>query len=132
MDATDILKGKGIKKSAQRIAIISALQNKMVPLSEQEIKEDIRNHYEGPAFYQTMQLLINAEIVLRIVIDDHTIKYALREYKENISYVHFYCKKCHSVTRLRDVPTVFYRLPPSYLQEDYNVLIKGICPNCQK
>ena len=39
MSAIDILRGKGLKKSAQRIAIISILLDKQIPLTESNIKE---------------------------------------------------------------------------------------------
>ena len=41
MDAVDILKKKNLKKSIQRIAIIDALQKRMRPLTEEEIKEEM-------------------------------------------------------------------------------------------
>ena len=41
MNATAILKEKGLKKSTQRISVITILQQKLVPLKEEEIKEDM-------------------------------------------------------------------------------------------
>lgn len=38
MSAIDILREKGLKKSAQRIAIISILLDKRFPLTESDIK----------------------------------------------------------------------------------------------
>ena len=107
MNATDILKEKGLKKSAQRISVITILQQKLVPLTEEEIKEDMGEIY-----------------------DNTTTKYALNTDGENKSHVHFYCRICHAVICLKDVPVHRYQLHGNYKQEDCEVLIKGVCPAC--
>ncbi|HAY19080.1 MAG TPA: Fur family transcriptional regulator, partial [Rikenellaceae bacterium] len=53
MNATDILKRSGLKKSAQRIAIINILQNHLVPLKEDEIKDEMGEIYDRITFYRT-------------------------------------------------------------------------------
>ena len=69
MNATDILKEKGLKKSAQRISVITILQQKLVPLTEEEIKEDMGEIYDRVTFYRTMQVLVGMGIVHRIVVE---------------------------------------------------------------
>ena len=130
MNATDILKEKGLKKSAQRISVITILQQKLVPLTEEEIKEDMGEIYDRVTFDRTMQVLVGMGIVHRIVVDNTTTKYALNTDGENKSHVHFYCRICHAVICLKDVPVHRYQLHGNYKQEDCEVLIKGVCPAC--
>ncbi len=133
MNATDILKGKGLKKSAQRVAVINILQKSMTPMTEDEIKTEMGEMYDRVTFYRTMQALCSAEIVHRIVIDNTTLEYALNTAeKGNRSHVHFFCISCHSAICLKDVPVYTYNLPANYQQKDCEVLIKGICPACAK
>ncbi len=131
MDAADILKNNGIKKSAQRIAVITALQRRRIPLTEQDIKEEMGELYDRITFYRTMQVLVNVGIVHRIVVDRTTTEYAMNESGKGHSHVHFYCKRCHAVTCLKEVPVNEYHLPEGYTQEDCDVIIKGICPDCR-
>lgn len=130
MNATDILKEKGLKKSAQRISVITILQQNTVPLTEEEIKEGMGEIYDRVTFYRTMQVLVGLEIVHRIVVDNTTTKYALNADGENKSHVHFYCRVCHAVACLKEVPVHHYQLQGDYKQEDCEVLIKGVCPAC--
>lgn len=130
MNATDLLRNKGLKKSAQRIAVINILQKEMIPLTEEEIRKEMGEIYDRVTFYRTMQALCGAEIVHRIVVDNTIVKYALNTEGEPHSHIHFYCLKCHSVTCLKDIAIYPYELPADYRQEECEVLIKGICPSC--
>ena len=130
MSAIDILRGKGLKKSAQRIAIISILLDKQIPLTESNIKEEMGDMYDRVTFYRTIQTLLENNIIHRITIDNVTVKYALNN-SQNHSHIHFYCKICHSVTCFEDIPLQEYHLPENFEQEECEVLIKGICNKCK-
>ena len=130
MNAIDILREKGLKKSAQRIAIISILLDKRIPLAESNIKEEMGDMYDRITFYRTIQTLLETNVIHRITIDNTTVKYALNNAK-NYSHIHFYCKSCHSVTCFEDIPLQEYKLPENFEQEECEVLIKGICNKCK-
>ena len=68
MNATDILKRKGLKKSAQRIRVINILKDKGMPMAEDEIKVAMGEIYDRVTFYRTMQALEKAGVVHRILI----------------------------------------------------------------
>lgn len=131
MGIIDILKEKGLKKSAQRVAILSILQAKKMPLTENDIKTEMGDMYDRITFYRTVQTLLDADIIHRIIIDNVTVKYALNVAGGH-SHVHFFCKKCHNVTCLKNVDIQTYQLPPGFSQEECEVLIKGICDKCRE
>ena len=89
MDAVDILKKKNLKKSIQRIAIIDALQKRMRPLTEEEIKEEMGELYDRITFYRTMQTLVGAGIVHRVVVDKTMVEYAINNKGEECHHAHF-------------------------------------------
>ena len=53
MSAIDILREKGLKKSAQRISIINILLDKQIPLTESDIKAEMGDMYDRITFYRT-------------------------------------------------------------------------------
>lgn len=131
MNAIEFLKSKGLKKTAQRVMLISLLQKKEVALTEEDIKQDMGELYDRITFYRTVQTLLDAELIHRITIDNRTVKYALNEPSSNVhNHMHFFCKKCHSVICIGETPEIKYDLPVRYKGEDYEVLIKGICAKC--
>jgi Fur family ferric uptake transcriptional regulator len=133
MNAAEILKNKGLKKTAQRIMLVNLLQNKGISLTENEIKSEMGSLYDRITFYRTVQTLLDANIIHRITVDNITVKYALnhsdREHSEN--HVHFFCKQCHSVTCLENVAIPEYHIPKGYKYEECEVLIKGVCEKCK-
>lgn len=129
MSAIDILKERGLKKSAQRITIISILENNQLPLTESDIKIKMGDMYDRVTFYRTMQTLLNASVIHRIVVDNITVKYALNSIQGE-AHIHFYCKKCHVVSCMKGIPIQEYNLPGNFVQEECEVIIKGICDKC--
>lgn len=77
MSAIDILREKGLKKSAQRISIINILLDKQIPLTESDIKAEMGDMYDRITFYRTIQTLLEKGVIHRITIDSTTVKYAL-------------------------------------------------------
>ena len=133
MNAIELLKNKGLKKTAQRIMLINILQEKTVALTEDDIKQDMGEVYDRITFYRTIQTLLDAELIHRITINNKTVKYALNETSvHNHNHGHFFCKKCHSVTCLGEIPPINYNLPTGYKEDDCEVLIKGYCCGCMK
>ena len=77
MSAIDILREKGLKKSAQRISIINILLDKQIPLTESDIEVEMGDMYDRITFYRTIQTLLEKGVIHRITIDSTTVKYAL-------------------------------------------------------
>lgn len=131
MNAIELLRSQGLKKTAQRIMLINILQKKAVALTEDDIKQDMGDLYDRITFYRTVQTLLDVGIIHRITIDNKTVKYALSEISTHGSnHSHFFCKQCHSVTCLENIPPANYTLPEGYKEEECEVLIKGICGKC--
>lgn len=134
MNAVELLKSKGLKKTAQRIMLINILQKASIALTESDIKAEMGDLYDRITFYRTVQILLDADIIHRITVDNTIIKYALNTLhtpKSEMDHAHFFCKKCHSVMCIGDIPLIKYRLPEGFTSDECEILIKGICANCQ-
>lgn len=134
MDANNILHQHDLKKTLSRVALINALQNSNIPLSETEIKERMRDQYDRITFYRNIQALSESGILHRIVIDNTNVKYALncceKEHHHRVDHVHFYCKQCGKTVCLDQVPVQQYPLPGGFSREECDVVIKGVCKDC--
>jgi Fur family ferric uptake transcriptional regulator len=132
MNALDLLKSKGLKKTAQRIMLINILQAKDISLSEDEIKTKMGMMYDRITFYRIVKKLIERDIIIRLTVDN-TMKYALtdrNESKNTQNPVHFFCKKCRSTFYLENRLIPNYLLPDGYVTHEYEMRIKGICNAC--
>ena len=131
MNAIELLKSKGLKKTAQRIMLINLLKNNKIALTEEDIKSKMGDLYDRITFYRTIQTLLNSDLIHSITIDNKTVKYALNDMSlHGSNHGHFFCKKCHQITCLGNLPIIDYSLPSGFKNEEYEVLIKGICCHC--
>ncbi len=134
MNAVEILQNHQLKKTTPRVAIIRALQESTLPLSENEVKEKMGDMYDRITFYRSVQTLMKTGIIHRIVVDNVTVKYALNHCEEKhhhkTNHVHFFCYKCNVLICLDDVKTQTYQLPKGFTTRQCDVVIKGLCKTC--
>jgi len=133
MNAIELLRAKGLKKTAQRIMLINILRKHAIALTEADIKAEMDDLYDRITFYRTIQILLDADIIHRITVDNITVKYALNDLhapEHAGNHAHFFCNNCHAVTCLEDVSSLNYTLPPGFTGEKCEVLIRGFCRKC--
>lgn len=134
MNTAELLKNKGIKKTAQRIMLIGILQKKAMPLTENDIKTEMGELYDRITFYRTAQVLIQAGIIHKITVDNIT-KYILNDLHfpgEKKDHAHFFCKNCHSITCLDHHLPMEYKLPEGFRVDECEIVLKGTCPDCSQ
>lgn len=137
MTASEILTLHHLRKTPARLAIVQHLLTSELPQSESEIHEKMQDAYDRITFYRSIQTLMEAGIVHRIVADNTTVRYALNQCTQHLhehhnDHVHFYCKQCGSVECLKGVPIGQYPIPEGYQREECDVVIKGMCRNCAR
>ena len=116
MNAIDLLRNKGLKKTAQRVMLINILQKKSISLTEGDIKLEMGDLYDRITFYRTVQTLLETEIIHKITVDNIT-KYVLNDVHLSVNkkdHAHFYCKRCLSITCLDNISLKKYKLPEGF------------------
>jgi len=134
MDATEILRLHNIKKTPGRLAIIRALQDSTLPLSENDIKLKMNEFYDRITFYRNIHTLTSLGIIHKIVVDNTLVKYALNccdhEHHHENEHAHFYCEDCQEVICLDQVSIPVVNLPGGYKIKDKDFILKGKCGHC--
>jgi Fur family ferric uptake transcriptional regulator len=137
MNATAILKLHEIKKTPGRISIINALQENCKPLSESEIRKEMRENYDRITFYRNIQTLSAAGIIHKIVVDNTCVRYGLNcceaKHEHHVhrnEHAHFYCEACQNVVCLEQVRIPQFNLPDGYKSMDSDIIIRGKCEKC--
>jgi Fur family ferric uptake transcriptional regulator len=133
MSPTEILQQHQIKKTSPRVAIIQALQKSSFPLTEVDIKNEMGDLYDRITFYRSVQTMLEVGIIHRIIVDHVTVKYALNQcdkgHCHHTSHAHFYCRVCNELTCLNETE-VQANIPKGYIQEELELLIRGVCKQC--
>lgn len=131
MKAVDILNTYSLKRTSCREGIIEVIMAANEALSENEIRERLSGNYDRTTFYRSFKTLEEYKIIHKIVIDNQLVKYAIdNSISHKKEHAHFYCNKCKSVQCMEEVPVPQYQLPAGYVDDEVEVIIKGICTNC--
>jgi Fur family ferric uptake transcriptional regulator len=127
MNAAELLSHHHLKKSSARISIIRALQELETPASEPEISNKMGIHYDRTTFYRSIQTMVEAGLIRKIVVDKLVVRYALRDKPD---HAHFYCDNCQQLTCLEDIHPGPYRQPAGFQTRESDVIIRGLCNSC--
>jgi Fur family ferric uptake transcriptional regulator len=132
MKAVDILNNHNLKRTSCREGIIEVVMNAGQALSENEIRESLAGNYDRTTFYRSFKTLEEHQIIHKIVVDNHLVKYASDiSVNHKDKHAHFYCNECNDVKCMDKVPVQKYQLPEGYSDIETEVLIKGICSTCK-
>jgi len=126
---------RNIKPTAMRELVLKVLseQDKAISLAELEQKFD---NADKTTLYRTLKTFEENKLIH--CIDDGTgaVKYALCKetcqcHPEDL-HVHFLCTKCQQTYCLTDISIPSIALPVNFKLETINMVVKGICSNCDK
>lgn len=126
----EILKGKNIRISKQRILILDYLMTHPIHPTAEEIFNDLKS--EDPAIsqatiYNNLNLFVKHKLVKELDFNMTSKRYEF--YKK--SHAHFICEVCGNIEDV-EVDEVDYEKSLSMYQIDnIEVTFRGICPECQ-
>jgi len=129
------LKIRNIKPTAMRELVLKVLteQDRAISLADLEQKFD---NADKTTLYRTLKTFEENKLIHSIDDGTGSVKYALC--KENCQchpedlHVHFHCTKCQQTYCLNDISIPSIDLPTNYKLETINMVVKGICSNCDK
>ena len=135
MNYEDLLEEHGIKPTANRIVVAKALAGALTPLSLAELERKILS-IDKSGIFRTLNLFREYHLVHVIEGGSEGVKYELchshdHEYDEDL-HPHFYCERCQKTYCLDNQGMPDIELPDGFTPHSANLIIKGICPDCQK
>lgn len=137
----NLLREKGLKVTAQRMAVLSALSCEPDShLTAEEIYElvKVKSPEIGLAtIYRTIQILLELKIIDRIYLDDGYVRYELGHvYEDEDSHHHHHliCVKCGRVMSFQgDLLEEFEKRmeeKTGFQIQDHDVKLYGYCADC--
>lgn len=131
MIAAEILNKHNLKRTSCREGIIETIMAEGVALSEKEIRDKLASTYDRVTIYRSFKTLEEKHILHKIVVDNQLVKYALdNSITKKSDHAHFYCNKCEKVICYSDIEIFKSKLPDGFIEQETEILIKGICKDC--
>jgi Fur family ferric uptake transcriptional regulator len=129
-----ILRKKNLSITDSRKKILSLFLQANDALTHGDIEKKASEKFDRVTIYRTLQTFVEKGIVHAIPTVDNSIRYALckdcTEGHHHDNHVHFICSNCNTTICLDDVVSPFIELPKGYIAQNVQVVINGICNNC--
>ena len=131
----DILHRRQLSSTESRRKILTLFLNSNDALTHGDIEKEVGEKYDRVTIYRTLQTFEEKGIIHTIPTADNSIKYALckecEEGHHHDDHVHFICTNCDKTICLDDIVSPKIDLPAGYVAENVQVVIHGICKDCQ-
>lgn len=132
----DLLKKNQLSITDGRKKILDLFINSEGALSHADIEKETEGAFDRVTVYRTLQTFVEKGIIHHIPTTDNSILYALcREECEaghhHDNHVHFICDDCNKTVCLDEVTVPKVKLPRGFVQKQTEVVVKGICDDCQ-
>lgn len=131
--STQLLELHGIKPTANRIVIVKALAAASRPLSLAELEQKILSIDKSNIFRALN--IFKANRLVHVIESIEGTKYELchshHPHHDEDLHPHFYCERCQQTFCLDNMPLPQVDVPKGYTVHSINLIVKGICPECQ-
>ena len=127
------LKSRNIQPTAMRELVLKILGEQDVAISLPELEQKFEKA-ERTTLYRTLKTFEEKKLIHSIDDGSGSVKYALclEKYQchpEDL-HVHFLCTKCQQTYCLNDISIPSIALPLNFKLETINMVMKGVCSNC--
>lgn len=131
----DPLKQKGLSVTDSRRKILQLFMQQKGALSHGDIEKKAGATFDRVTIYRTLQTFLDKGIIHAIPTADNAVRYALCQDEcgpghHDHQHIHFICSRCKQTFCLDHIVTPDLHLPKGYQAQDVDVLVKGVCKQC--
>jgi Fur family transcriptional regulator, ferric uptake regulator len=133
----EILKHNNLSVTDSRKKILHIFFNHHGALAHRDIERKAGEKFDRVTVYRTLQVFVEKGIIHTIPTTDNSVRYALckehcTEGNHHDDHIHFICLNCGSTLCLDDIAVPAVSVPGGYSSNTVEVVVKGICKDCQQ
>ena len=106
--------------------IVNSSYNHLNAYQVYDIAKEVIPNISLGTVYRNLASLENEGAIQVIMVD------GVKHYDKIIPHYHFVCKKCLKIIDIFDLDIPKLKKHNGNLVDDYEIVLKGICENCQK
>ncbi|UII22460.1 Fur family transcriptional regulator [Fulvivirga ligni] len=134
METKKILNDYKLKSTPCRSEVLQLLISNEHALSHSDIETKIDDSHDRVTVYRTLKSFLSKGIIHKVLDDEGITKYALchecSKEEHHHEHVHFKCEHCGQTQCLDNVKIPDIALPQGFKSKEKNVLIQGLCNQC--
>ncbi len=136
-EVNDILRRNQLSVTDSRKSILDLFLHSNGALAHADIEKQTGEKFDRVTVYRTLQAFMEKGIIHTIPTSDNSIRYALckddcSEGHHHDNHVHFLCNVCGTTTCLDSVTVPEVKLPKGFRPMDSQMIVSGICGQCQQ
>ena len=133
----DILRRNSLSVTESRKKILNLFLNVNGALAHGDIEKKAGEKFDRVTVYRTLQTFVEKGIIHTIPTTDNSVRYALckddcSEGHHHDNHVHFICLKCGTTLCLEDLVVPEIKMRKGFSINEIEVVVKGICLDCQQ
>jgi Fur family ferric uptake transcriptional regulator len=133
----EILATNRLSNTEGRRKILELFLSHNGAMAHNDIEKGLGEKIDRVTVYRTLQKFLSKGIIHTIPTSDGSIQYALckndcSEGHHHDNHVHFVCRKCGNTACLDEVSTPSLQLPSGFKSGQVEVIVSGICKNCNQ
>lgn len=137
MNAAQTLKIFDLRHTNGREEVLNLFLEADHALSHGDIEMGLGPDHDRVTIYRTLRTFLDKGILHKVLDDGGNPKYALcretcAQGHHHHDHVHFKCADCGQTTCLDQVHIPSVALPEGYSRKEMNLLIQGVCSECNK
>lgn len=129
----DKLALRGIKPTAIRLLILRTMLEEEQAMSMMDLENRL-DTVDKSTIFRTVTLFLARHLVHGVDDGSGSLKYAVCDNACSCSvedlHTHFYCESCHKTFCLKDLHVPVVPLPPGFVLQSINYVLKGLCDEC--
>ncbi len=129
-----LLREKGLRVTAPRIAILAVMLNAGCPITESTIAASLApTAPDKTTIYRTLMSLVEVDLVHKAFVQQRQWHFELAHHcTTHQCHPHFTCIQCQQTECLHGVAAPLIQLPKGLTMTRQQIRIEGICVNCSK
>lgn len=136
MSAREVLSSHKLRVTPNREEVLDLFMQTKVAMSSQLIEQEL-DHLDRITLYRTLKTFEDKGIVHKVIDTSNKLKYAMckdgcDDHSHDDHHIHFECKQCQNTSCLTHVTMPELNLPNSYTMDEVNIVVKGICADCNQ
>ena len=135
-DIEEILNGKGVRPTANRILVMRELMKVSNPVNLADLEASLGYSMDKASIFRVLELFAEKDVVHVIEDGSRSLKYelCLSGSKHSIAdqHAHFYCEQCKETYCIETARVPMIDIPDGFKPHSINYMIKGICPKCSR
>ncbi len=132
--AEELLAEVKLRRTRQRVDILTALINAKAPVNQAQIMESLgKSSPNKVTIYRVLESLIETGIVHQAYIQDRCAYYELgHNCTAQQCHPHFTCISCKETRCMKDVELPMAKSSDGFVIKHQQVRLEGLCPNCSQ